>query len=194
MSMKNQKIILIIIIVILQLGSCKSLKNNNELKKAILESDLFYTEILFLSIDEKDQVGHITIYNLRRNLFYDKKYNTYNLDSLVSESLKGNYSFNCFELDGCFEISANIEKSYKDLSFKSFLKKFTRYLSASNCFMICHELTENEKKKVAYFLYLNGYYTSHDDYDNHYYSTKAIAAIEIEEFYLDGDSLIIIEK
>ncbi len=182
--MKDKKFILILIIVILQLGSCKplnSLKENNELKNAVLDNDLFYSEMLFFSTEVKEQIGYITIFNLRRNLLYDKKYDNCNLDSLSSEALKGNHPFRCDELERCFKPSFSIEKSYKSLSFKSFLEKFTQYLNAHNYFTIHNELTENEKETVAYFLYLNGYYTSYDDYENYYFSTKGLRKPIIEK-------------
>ena len=185
--MKNKKFILIIIIAILQLSSCKSsnnLKEIDRLKNEILNDDIFYTDMLFFPTEEKGQIGYITIFGLRRNLLNDKKYTNCNLDSLVSEALKGNHPFNCYELEGCFEPSNHIENSYKKLSFKSFLEKFTQYLDTRNYFMIRNELTENEKETVVYFLYLNGYYTSYDDYENRYFSTKGLPVRELEEIDL----------
>lgn len=185
--MNNKGIILVMIVVIPLLGSCKSLnslKRNDELKNAVLNNDLFYSEMLFFLTKEKKQIGYITIFNLRRNLLYDDKYDNCNLDSILSEALKGNHFFNCDELEGCFEPSFSIEKSYKKLSFKFFLEKFTQYLDTLNCFMIRNELTETEKETVAYFLYLNGYYTCYDDYENRYFSTKGIRKPIIEDVEL----------
>jgi len=190
--MKNKNIILITIISILQLGSCKSLdslKEIDRLKNEILVDDIFYSEMLFFPTEEKELVGYITIFNLRRNLFYNKKYNSCNIDSLLSEVLKGNYAFSCKELEGCFEPSISIEKSYKKLSFKSFLEKYTQYPDNRDYYMIRHELTENEKETVAYFLYLNGYYTSYYDYENRYFSTKGLPARELEDV-----EIIIVEE
>ena len=193
--MKDTKIILIIIIATLQLGSCislNSLKENDELKNAILKSDLLYSEMLFFPTEEEEQVGYITIFNLRRNLLNDKKYDNCDLDSLLSEALKGNHSFSCSELERCFKPSSIIEKSYKKLSLKSFLEKFTQYFDIRNYFMIHDELTQNEKETVAYFLYLNGHYTTYDDYENRYFLKKGFRFIRDDE--LEDIDLIITEE
>ena len=193
--MKNKKIILIIIIAILQLGSCRylnSLTEVDELKNAVLGSDLFYSEMLFFPTEVKEKFGYITIFNLRRNLLNDKKYDNCNLDSLLSEALKGNHAFSCNELEGCFEPSSSVVDSYNKLSLEPFLEKFTQHLDTRNYFMICNELTENEKETVAYFLYLNGYYTTYDDYENRYFLKKGFRFIRDDE--LEEIDIIIMEE
>lgn len=186
--MENKKIILMLIIVVLLLGSCRSLnslKENNKLKNLVLYDDLHYSEMLFFPTEVKDQIGHITIFNLRRNLLYDNRYDNYNLDSLLSEILKGNYLFRCNELEGCFNLSAFIEDDYKKLPFKSFLRKFTKYFDDCDCFMIDYALAGEEKKTVMYFLYLNGYYTVYDDYEIRYFSIKGLRKPIIEEIEVE---------
>ena len=193
--MKNKIIILVVIIAVLPSGSCKSLdslKEINELKGAVLDSDIFYSEMLFFPTEKKRLVGYINIFNLRRNFFYSKKYDHCNLDSLLSEALKGTHVFSCKELEGCFELSFSIEQDYKKLSFKSFLEKFTLHDETLDYFMIRHELTENEKETVAYFLYLNGYYTSYDDYENRYFVKKGFRYIRDDE--LEDIEIIIVEE
>ena len=178
--------------MILQLGSCKSsnsLKEIDRLKNEILVDDIFYTEMLFFPTEENERIGYITIFGLRRNLLNDEKYNNCNLDSLLSEALKRNHSFSCNEMEGCFKPSISIENSYKELSFKSFLEKYTQYPDNCDYYMIRHELTENEKETVAYFLYLNDYYTSYDDYENRYFSTKGLPVRELEDV-----EIIIVEE
>lgn len=187
--MKNNIITLIIFILILQLGSCKSLKNDKELKNAILDSDLTHFQMLFFPTDE-NQVGYITIFDLRKIFLYSKKYDNCNIDSLLSEALKGRHSFSCKELEACFDLSNVIVDNYRELPFSSFLEKFTRYCSTDDYFIINNELAENEKETVAYFLYLNGYYTSYDDYDGLYISTKGMPVVEIEEFDRVEDDFI----
>ena len=164
----------------------------NELKSAVLNNDLFYSEILFFSTEKKEKVGYIIVFNLRRNLLHDKKYENCNLDSLLSEALNGNYSFSCSELDGCFEPSLSTEKSYKELSFESFLEKYAQYFDTYNFFMIRNDLTEDERLTVAYFLYLNGYYTTYDDYENCYFSKKGFQLIKDDD--MEKVDLIKIEE
>ena len=167
-----QKLILIIGVITLLLSACKSLNVYNDIKKMVLDESRSFSELLFFQTEIKGKIGYIEANGLRRNLLYDKKYSNYNLDSLLFAAYKGNYAFNCRELSGCFELSNFVADCYKQLSFKAFLKKFTLHKNNRREFLNHHKLTEPDELTIAYFLYLNGYYTVYDDYDGHYYTKR----------------------
>lgn len=170
----------------IQLSSCCSLKEPNyrDLKNAVLNREnIIYYKMLFVHTDKKATIGYVSTNELRSNLLYDKKYKNSNLDSLVSKMLKGEYAFplDSLELSGRFEFSSYVTDCYMRQSFKSFLNCFTQSDKEGNEFMINHELTQQEKLTVIYFLYFNGYYTVYDDYEGRYFARKGIKKPVIEK-------------
>lgn len=192
-SMK-MKFILIFFVAIMGVSSCISWKEQNyrDFTRAVLnKEDIYYFEILFVQTERKGTLGYIDAFNLRREFLNGKKYKKYNLDSLLYKILDGEYKFKCEDLAiDCFELSDSISHSYAQQSFKSFLSCFTHYNKNRQEYVVEHELSEDKKLTVIYYLYLNGYYAKYDDYDNRYFVTKGIKKPVFEEVkleYLKGE-------
>lgn len=173
------KHILAFIGVFIGVNSCISRTEQTycDFKKAVLNKEgVLYKEILFVQTEKKDILGYANAFDVRRELLNGKEFRNCNKDSLLDKILRGEYRFDCenslaFDF---FKLSIFITDSYENQSFKYFLSSFTKYKKTEQEYVVKHQLSQDEKMTVIYYLYLNGYYAKYDDYDNRYYVTKGL--------------------
>lgn len=177
--MTKMKILLIMIFCFLS-SSCSSQQNNGSDRHIQLINNLltegsdspssYYASVLLFSkSSDTPKIGYISVNGLRK--IYNSQYSDIDYKEFLIKVLDQDIVLDSHTLDGCFSLNDTIMSSYKKESFSSFLENYNKKVRDGE-YTIKAELSEDAKLTVFYYLFLNDYYTSFDDYIGLFYSRK----------------------
>ena len=164
--MKNTFVIHLLINVIFLVG-CKSQTDltvkYNLIKEISQEDQNFPSQFnyIFFCKCQNNKVVRLNVYHLRE-LYKDSSSNT-DFETYLRKVLNEKSKINCknfnttFELDP--EIKGQYEKMGKDYLLKSFCKEYGKDIYYLNI-----DIPQYQRNTIMYFLFINNYMSSEDDY------------------------------
>lgn len=171
------RIVLLLMVMMCFVNGCA--QNNyrekayEDLKEYVLNEDYSGVGyILFFETETKNEITYTDAFSLQRDLYYSPKYKDIDKDAFLKKIMMGEIILSCKDFRQCFTIVPTIMEDYKKKNFEDFLKSNTRYLEEDNKYIINYTYSYNEKISVAYYLYLNNFYSSYDDYSFDFFSRK----------------------
>jgi hypothetical protein len=177
-ALNRNYLMIVMFIIILLLFSLFSCTAKRELPKAYTDLKMFvldqnntgYMYMMFFKTTE-DSIGYIEAFNLQRNIYNSSKYEEFNKEILFEDIMKEKHHLSCNELNLCFIPDTKILSFYKENSIDSFIDMYANPLG-ENGYTVDYKLNGEEKRTVAYCLYLNGIYTVWDGYIGFYVFSK----------------------
>lgn len=148
-------------------------KAYQDMKDFVLNEDyagIWY--LLFFETNIKNQITYESAFDLQRDLYYSPKFKGKNIESYFRKIMLGEIILSCEDLLDCFTLVPSITEEYQKQSFTEFLKKHATYIEEDNTYIIHPSFNYDEKLTISYYLYLNNYYTSEDDYSGYFTSRK----------------------
>jgi hypothetical protein len=136
---------------------------------------------LFFETDSKDSIIYLDTYALSSALTDSSNFN----DSYFKDLMMDKITLSCGDFGKCFTLSPNIMGEYKRKGFSAFAKVYAKYNEEYRKYTINPTLSYDEKLSVAYFFYLNNFYTNIDCYSYDFVSRREyLMGIPVEESIL----------
>ena len=137
--------------------------------------------LLFFETNTKNQITYQSAFDIQRDLYYSPRFEGIDIKLFFKRIMLGKIQLSCEDLIDCFALTPAIIEEYQKRSFKDFLKTHTIYVKEYNEYIINPAFSYDEKLSIAYYLYLNNFYTTVDDYTGYFSSKKDSLHPKIEE-------------
>ncbi|MDU1905991.1 MAG: hypothetical protein E6772_14545 [Dysgonomonas sp.] len=166
--------------------------NHDKLINGILREDsdsliLDNGIILFCKSNIKEQMGYMTIYALQKTYNNDSRYQSNNNKKFISDVINWKIALDCDDIIRCFTISNVVKTYYENNDFQKFLMNYCT-TNDSIEYTIKSSLPFEIEMSVIFYLYQNGYYTSHNDIAGAYYSS------EIDYLFFENEKIELEEE
>lgn len=101
------------------------------------------------------------------------KYNNIEFSDFLSKALNQKLNISYNDKIVCLNLDKHIDTYYKKNDFQKFLNSYTERINTN--LILKSSLTEEEINTISYYLFINNYLVSHDDYIGKYYIRKTTA-------------------
>ncbi|WP_281323315.1 hypothetical protein [Flavobacterium aestivum] len=142
-------------------------------------------DLFVLSKNQQIIITNADYLNYVYNYHYKSIFKSYN--EFLSDVLNHNIQLNTTVFDNIpykiFKLSKTIENEYKDQTFETFFKKYSKkedFEKGSYILNISKETSPNEIMTISYYFYLNGYQVVRNDYLPKYLVIKREEIMGIE--------------
>ncbi len=162
--------------LILFFASCKDNKGSafdeKVVEKIAQESTEYpseFSSIPFFGKCSNNQIGLVYLQDLRA--IHTLKYKQLNFLEFLNKSLNQEITIDYLDKIKCFDLDKSVTLLYESNDFYTFLNLYT-VKTKSNRTALKKEIKTNQIETVIYYLFVNNYLTSYDDYIGKYYVDK----------------------
>ena len=146
--------------------------SENLIKRLSTEDPIFsvYTSDLNLFCKcQNDKVMMISSRYLRE--WYQNSSTKSDYYSFLKGVLNQKIKINCDNFENAFELDSHIKNQYQEIGIDRFLKSFCKD-SGDNIYLLNNNIPRSKKMTVLYFLFINNYVSSEDDYGGYFVIRK----------------------
>ncbi len=174
--MKKYNNCLILLLLICSL-SCNSSVQNVPFSKSLIKSiaeeqsnlPSRFSNLLFFCKCLDNEILSLSVYGLKEVYLNEFGYTSYY--DFLTNLLNQKIAIKCRDQSQRFKMNENVRKRYKDVNLNEFLD-FYCTKEGNNLFGLKNSTTNEQQNTVLYFLFINNYLISFDDYSGIYVVRK----------------------
>lgn len=121
----------------------------------------YYSGIMFFCKSQDNKIAYLNVYELRE--VYSKEFRSLSYKSYLTRLLNQKIAIQ-YNNNKEFKINVDIEKSYTSMNIDDFLNFYCMKTSKDR-YTLKRDIPKNQRNSIFYFLFINNYQTSFDDYE-----------------------------
>jgi len=166
--MNNYAYVLMVMVLSLTCVTCNTKRHvpfSEGLIKTISEEDQNFPSsffnLQFFCKCSDNKVLPLNIYEIRE--LYLKEFSHINYRVFLTDLLNQRIDIQCKDQNETFTINETVQKLYKEKNLNDFINLYCKE-KKDNLFWLKKNIPDNQRNTVLYFLFINNYLTSIDDY------------------------------